>query len=128
MVFFLTECKIALVKGAILTVALWSVGFMIPSMILLGLDQPPFFIESYAAQVLLIIIIMMPTTPGSSGVTEGGAAALYSVLIGSSVLGVFVILFRLITYHMNLILGAIFQYRIFKSVASFSLDKIKKEK
>jgi len=128
MMYFLKEGKSALIKGAILTVLLWSVGFMIPSCILLGLGQPPFFIESYAAQVLLIIIIMMPTTPGSSGVTEGGAAALYSVLISSSLIGVFVLLFRLITYHMNLILGAIFQYRIFKSVASFSLDNIKKQK
>ena len=70
----------------------------------------------------------MPTTPGSAGVAEGGVAALYSVLIGSSLIGVFVLLFRLITYHMNLIAGAIFQYRIFKSVTSFSLDMIKKKK
>jgi hypothetical protein len=28
---------------------------------------------------------------------------------------------------MNLLVGAIFQYRIFKSVASFSMDIIKKE-
>jgi len=71
---------------------------------------------------------MMPTTPGSAGISEGSTAALYSVFIGSSILGVFVLLFRLITYHMGLIAGAIFQYRIFKSVASFSLDNIKKQK
>jgi uncharacterized protein (TIRG00374 family) len=68
---------------------------------------------------------MMPTTPGSAGITEGSTAALYSIFIGSSLIGVFVLLFRLLTYHMGLIAGAIFQYRIFKSVASFSLDTIK---
>jgi len=128
MVFFAKEGKKAFLLGGIITVLMWSTGFMIPSMILLGLGLPPFFIESYAAQVLLLVIIMMPTTPGSAGVTELGAGGLYMVLIGSSLIGVFVLLFRFITYHMNLIAGAIFQYRIFKSVASFSLDMIKKKK
>jgi uncharacterized protein (TIRG00374 family) len=103
---------------------------MIPSMVLLGLGLPPFFIESYAAQILLLVIIMMPTTPGSSGVAEVGIFGLYGVLIGTgegSLIGVFIILYRFITYHMNLIAGAFFQYRIFKSVASFSMDAIKKE-
>ena len=126
MVFFAKEEKKAFLFGGAITVLMWSTGFMIPSMILLGLGLPPFFIESYAAQVLLLVIIMMPTTPGSTGVTELGAGGLYSVLIDSSFIGVFVLLFRFITYHMNLIAGAIFQYRIFKSVASFSVDMIKK--
>ena len=127
MVFFLTKGRKAFIKAGILTVIFWSTGFMIPSMIILGLGfENPFFIESYAAQVLMVIIVMMPTTPGSSGVAELGAVGLYSILIGQSLIGVFVLLFRLITYHMNLIAGAIFQYRIFKSVASFSLEKIKK--
>ena len=148
MIFFIGDGKKAFVKAAILTIIFWSTGFMIPSLILMGLGLNPFVIESYAAQVLLIIIVMMPTTPGSSGVTEGGMAVLYSVLISQyltlnghpliahigfestliTLTGVFVLLFRFITYHMNLIAGAIFQYRLFKSIASFSLDSIKKEK
>ena len=121
--------KAALVKAGILTILFWSTGFMIPSMILLGLGLPPYFIESYAAQVLLLVIIMMPTTPGSAGVAEVGIFGLYGVLIGTgegSLIGVFIILYRFITYHMNLITGAFFMQRIFKSVASFSMDMIKK--
>ena len=104
-------------------------GFLIPSMILLGLGLPPYFIESYDAQILLLVIIMMPTTPGSAGITEVGIYGLYGVLIGTSsstLIGVFIVLYRFVTFHMNLIAGGIFQYRIFKSVASFSLDMIKK--
>jgi len=99
---------------------------MVLFLILIGLNLNPFIIPSYAAQVLLIVIIMMPTTPGSAGVTEGSVAGLYSVLIGPSLIGIFILIFRFITFHINLIIGAIFQYRIFKSVASFSLDTIKK--
>jgi len=127
MTCFVGERKKALFIAGILTVLFWSTGFMIPSMIFLGLGLPPFFIESYAAQILLLVIIMMPTTPGSTGVAELSIAGLYGVLIGSTLLGVFIVLYRFISYHMNLIAGAIFQYRIFRSVASFSMDMIKKD-
>jgi uncharacterized protein (TIRG00374 family) len=130
MVVFLTHGKRAFLGAGGLTVLMWSTGFLIPSMILLGLGLPPFWVESYAAQALLLIIVMLPTTPGSSGVTELGMAALYGVLLGAShqyLLGVFVLFFRFITYHMNMICGAIFQYRIFKSLTSFSLDTISKK-
>ena len=126
MIFLLSKGKKTFIKAAIFTAIFWITGWMVPPLILIGLGLDPFIIESCAAQVLLIIIVMMPTTPGGAGVTEGGTAVFYSVFISSSLVGIFVILFRFITYHMGLIAGAIFQYRIFKSVASFSLDVIKK--
>jgi uncharacterized protein (TIRG00374 family) len=73
---------------------------------------------------------MLPLTPGSAGIAEGSIFILYGILLNDpvsySLIGVFIILFRFITFHMNVIVGAIFQYRIFKSVASFSMDMIKK--
>ena len=129
MMKFAGDNKKALAKASIITILFWSTGFMIPSMILMGLGLPPYFIESYAAQVLLLVIIMMPTTPGSAGVAEAGIYGLYGVLIGTgegSLIGVFLILYRFITYYMNLFAGAFFQYRLFKSVASFSMDVLKK--
>jgi glycosyltransferase 2 family protein len=131
MLFFIGKGKKTFVVVSILTVAFWGVSFLIASMLLLGLGLPPFFIESYAAQMLLLVIVTMPTTPGSSGIAEISISGLYGVLLGSSygyLLGVFVLLFRFITYHMNLIAGAIFQYRIFKSLTSFSLNALIKEK
>ena len=128
---FVDEGRKALFKASIITILFWSTGFMIPSMILMGLGLPPFFVESYAAQILLLVIIMLPLTPGSAGVTELGIGGLYGVLVGTgsgSLIGVFIILYRFVTYYMNLIAGAIFQYRIFKSVASFSMDMINKKK
>lgn len=125
MIFFLSTGKKAFIKAGIFTAIFWITGWMVPPLILMGLGLQPFIVESFAAQVLLIIIVMMPTTPGGTGVTEGSAAVLYSVFISSSLVGIFIILFRFITYYMGLIAGAIFQYRIFKSVASFSLDAIK---
>lgn len=129
MMIFLKERKTVFLKAGIITLFMWAVSWLIPSMILLGLGLNPFFIESIAAQVFLIIIIMIPLTPGSTGLTELSVGGLYGVIISSAgpVLGVFVLLFRFITYHMNLIVGAIFMQRIFKSVASFSMDMIQKK-
>jgi len=128
MVFFVTKGKLSFLFAFGLTVLFWGVGWIIPFFILLGLGQPPQLFHVIAAQILLIIIVMMPTTPGSAGITEGGMAALYSVFVTTtSIIGIFIVLYRLITYYSGLILGAIFQYRIFKSVVSFSLEAIAKE-
>ncbi len=128
MMFFVRDGKLVFFIGGLLTVAYWFTGFMIPSFILWGLGIEHSIVLSFAAQMLLLIIVMLPTTPGSSGVTEGGMAGLYSIFIGSSLLGVFVLLFRFITYHMNLIAGGIFQYRIFKSITSFSWETVEKHR
>jgi len=130
MMLFLKQNKSAFVLSGFVTAVMWCCAWLIPSMILMGFGLPPFIVESFAAQVFLIIIIMMPTTPGSSGVTELGAGGLYSVILGSTdsvaYIGPFVLMFRFITYYMNLIVGAVFMQKIFKSVTSFSMDKIKK--
>jgi uncharacterized protein (TIRG00374 family) len=127
MMFFVTKGKKTFLLAGILTAMFWMTGWIIPILILLGLGITPFVIESCAAQILLVIIAMMPTTPGSTGISEGGTAALYGIFMPASLIGVFVLLYRFITYHMGLILGVIFQYRIFKSVASFSRDIVEKK-
>lgn len=128
-IFMFTRERKALALGSVVTILFWSTGFIIPSFVLMGLGFPPFFVESYFAQVLLLVIIMMPTTPGSAGVAEGSILLLYGVIIGSTtnpLLGVFILLYRFISFHMNFIAGAVFMQRIFKSVASFSMDRVKR--
>lgn len=128
MMYFVTKGKKTFLLAGILTALFWMTGWIIPILILMGLGITPFVVESCAAQILLVIIAMMPTTPGSTGVSEGGTAALYGVFMPASLIGVFVLLYRFITYHMGLILGAFFQYRIFKSLASFSMDVVSENK
>ncbi len=127
MMFFVTQGKKTFLLAGLITALFWMTGWIIPILILMGLGITPFVIESSAAQILLVIIAMMPTTPGSTGVSEGGTAALYGVFIPSSLIGVFVLLYRFITYHMGLIFGVIFQYRIFKSLASISMETVEEK-
>jgi len=130
MMIFLKEKKGVFALSGVLTIFMWLSSWLIASCILMGLGLEPFVVESIAVQIFLMIIVMIPITPGAAGVSEGGASGLYYFIIGEAnlyLLGVFVLIFRAITYYMNLIVGVIFQYRIFKSVASFSMDFIKKE-
>jgi uncharacterized protein (TIRG00374 family) len=128
MTYFMTKGKKTFLIAGVITILFWGTGWIIPILLLLSLGLEPPILASTSAQILLVIIAMMPTTPGSTGVSEGGAAALYGVFIGSSLLGVFVLLFRFVTFHLGLIVGAIFQYRIFKSITTFTFDKISTDK
>lgn len=104
----------------LVTALSWFIGFLVPSCILLGLGHSPVIVQSIAAQILLLIIVMIPTTPGSSGVAELGASALFSSFVNVSILGVFIVLWRFITYYFNIIVSGVFQYKVLKSVVKNS--------
>ncbi|WP_290598097.1 MULTISPECIES: UPF0104 family protein [unclassified Archaeoglobus] len=100
----------------ILTLILWSAGFMVPSFILLSLGYDPYFLYSYTAQLIIVIVSLVPLTPGSSGIAEVSMAYLYSNFVDTNILGVLVALWRIITYHANIFFGALFvNYSLIKS-------------
>ncbi|VVB71502.1 Lysylphosphatidylglycerol synthase TM region [uncultured archaeon] len=101
------------------TIFIWTCEFLVPPVLLVGLGQKPSIILSTAAQIIIAIISLAPLTPGSSGVAELSMSYLYSMFVPSSLLGVLVALWRLITYFTNLIVGAIF--------VGFSLDRTVKK-
>ena len=90
-----------------ITAAFWLVAFLIPSFLLLGLGADPIWLYSIAAQFILTIIVAVPITPGGSGIAEVGVTALYHNLVDPAILGVFMLIWRLCTYYLNLIAGGI---------------------
>lgn len=104
--------KTTLGLALLFTVAFWLLTFMIPSFLLLGFGANPIWIYSIAAQFILIIIMAVPITPGSSGVAEISATYLYHTLVGTPLLGIFALMWRLSTYYMDLIVGGITSVKI----------------
>ncbi|MCK8519239.1 lysylphosphatidylglycerol synthase transmembrane domain-containing protein [Methanoculleus sp. 7T] len=102
---FVNHGKSGLVWGFIFTALFWFSEFVIASMLLLGLGQSPYFIESFVVQLVIAIIMMIPLTPGGSGIAELAATSFYSLFVPSSIVGVFVLLWRLILYYLNIFLG-----------------------
>jgi uncharacterized protein (TIRG00374 family) len=102
---FVGRGKIGLLTGILFTILFWSSEFLIASLILMGLGQQPFLIESFIVQLVIAIIMMIPLTPGGSGIAELSATSLYGLFIPSSIIGVFVVLWRLILYYINILIG-----------------------
>ena len=83
----------------------WVSEIVTASLILIGLGQPPLFLESFVIQLILAILMMMPLTPGSSGIAEVGATSMYALFIPASVVGIFVVIWRIVLYYFNIALG-----------------------
>ncbi|TAJ43406.1 lysylphosphatidylglycerol synthase transmembrane domain-containing protein [Methanofollis fontis] len=102
---FVNHGKAGLVWGTLFTAIFWTIEFLIPSVILVGLGEKPYFVESFIAQIIIALLMMIPLTPGGSGVAEVSATSIYGMFVNSSILGVFVLLWRMIFYYFNIFLG-----------------------
>ncbi len=104
---FVKQGRSGVLWGLLFTALFWFCEFIIVSFILMGLGQPPIFIESLIVQLIIAIIMMIPLTPGGSGIAELTATSLYGIFVNSSILGILVVLWRIILYYFNILLGLI---------------------
>jgi uncharacterized protein (TIRG00374 family) len=111
---FTGTARRGLIAGGIVTGLFWISEFLVASVIMMGLGLGPFILESFFFQILIALIMMIPLTPGASGVTELSTSSLYALIIPSGMIGIFVILWRFVTFYLNIILGAVAGFAIFK--------------
>lgn len=102
---FVKSAKGGLLWGLLFTLLYWISEIIIASLILLGLGQPPIILESFVIQLILAILMMLPLTPGSSGIAEAGAYSMYAMFIPASIVGIFVVIWRIILFYFNIALG-----------------------
>ncbi|RQW80983.1 MAG: TIGR00374 family protein [Methanothrix sp.] len=91
-----------------LSALIWICEFLVPSALLVGMGQGPSFLLSITSQIILAIISILPLTPGGSGVAELGMSYLYSTFVPAALLGPLVAIWRIITYFINIVVGAAF--------------------
>jgi glycosyltransferase 2 family protein len=114
---YLKDERQALVKGFLFTTTFWLLQFSIASLILVGLGSQPWILASFSAQTVLMMIAAIPLTPGNSGIAEVSTATIYSVFVSTSVLGIFILGWRVVTYYLNLIVGGLVSIRILQNRA-----------
>jgi len=102
---FTGPARRGLVTGGFFSLLFWISEFFVASLILMGLGLSPYVLESFLFQLIIAVVMMLPLTPGSSGIAEISATSLYALIVPSSLLGIFVLLWRLILYYLNIILG-----------------------
>jgi hypothetical protein len=111
---FAKHGKAGFVWGSVCTILFWFSEFVVASVILMGLGLPPSVSESMLAQIIIALVSMIPLTPGASGVAELSAASLYALFVPTAVLGIFILLWRLIMFYLNIVFGLIATMFIFK--------------
>lgn len=89
----------------VLTIFEWVLHFAVASALLVALGLPPFFAESLLFQGILQMIATIPLIPGSAGIAEIGAATFYCRIVPTYLLGLYVVLWRLFLYYLNIPLG-----------------------
>lgn len=107
---FSGKSKTGTVVGLVFSLFYWLNEFIIAYVIIIGLGAEPtlkLFVLSLVMQIMITVVLMIPLTPGSAGVAEISAAAFYALIIPSSIVGLFVIIWRLIMYYFNLAAGFI---------------------
>lgn len=114
MVRFTGTARMGLLGGGMMTALFWITEFLVASVIMMGLGLGPAVIESFFFQILIAIVNMIPLTPGSSGVVELSTSSLYALLIPMATIGIFVLLWRFVTFYLNIALGAVAGLAIFK--------------
>jgi uncharacterized protein (TIRG00374 family) len=102
---FVRTAKAGLFWGMLFTLLYWVSECVTASLILVGLGQPPLLFESFVINLILAILMMMPLTPGSSGIAEVGATSMYALFIPASIVGIFVVIWRIVLYYFNIVLG-----------------------
>lgn len=102
---FVKSAKGGLLWGMMFTLLYWVSEIVTASLILVGLGQPPLVLESFVIQLILAILMMLPLTPGSSGIAEVGATSMYALFIPASIVGIFVVIWRIVLYYFNIALG-----------------------
>ena len=108
--------KINVVYAAFLSFSIKMIDYLLPTIILLGLgiDVSNILLICFAAQAIVYVITAIPITPGSSGITEISMAYIYSIFINPSIVGIFVLIFRSLTYYFTMIIGALSNLKLIR--------------
>lgn len=91
-----------------ITALIWLADLVIPSIILLSMNENPYWLYSLAVQFILMISMMLPITPGGSAIAEFGSFILYSKILPKSTVALLTLLWRIVLFYTNLIVGFIF--------------------
>ncbi len=96
------------------TVIMWVADFSIPSLILMAFGYPPFWLLSITFQMIILLITIVPVSPGGSGLAEFSAYFLYSQKLPENLTGAMIILWRILTFYMNLFVGLAYTFHYIK--------------
>jgi len=100
--------KAYLLGSVLSSVALYVSFLLIAPALAKSFGKEESFFELFFSQISLLYAIFMSPTPGGSGVGELGGLAVFATFLEPFELGIFVILWRLISQYFSALLGGVF--------------------
>lgn len=119
-VFRFSSMRLHAAAAAVLSVAYWMPLTFIPYLVLRGMGVSLSYWTAFVTSMSVYLVMAYVPTPGSSGGAEIGSAALFARLIPSRLLGVFVLMWRAVTFYLTMAVGGFFLVR---EAVSWSLRK-----
>jgi len=107
LIYFWKHNKVLFLKACLYSVLLYLTFLSFAPALLKAFGTEVSLIKVYLIQLPLLYAIFGSPSPGGSGVGELGAAALFQGLLPPETLGVFVILWRLISQYLSAAAGGI---------------------
>ena len=89
------------------TAIYWFLYFLIAPLLLLAMGIQLDYALIMIIQVLIFFVLPFLPTPGGSGAAELGFASLFSFFVPENLLGIYVGGWRLFTFYINIIIGAL---------------------
>ena len=120
-IFKFSNMRIHAGIAGLLSVGYWMALTLVPFFVLSGIGVKVPYAAVFATSMSLYLVMAYVPTPGASGGAEIGSAALFATMIPSRVLGVFVLLWRLVTFYLTMAVGGLF---IAFEAASWSFRKL----
>ncbi|QUL98765.1 MAG: flippase-like domain-containing protein [Candidatus Fermentithermobacillus carboniphilus] len=111
--------------ASVLSLAYWLLVVSVPVFLLRGLGSDLPYLQVFSVTMTVYLVMAYVPTPGASGGAEAGSALFFSSLLPARVLGVFVFLWRVVTYYVTLAVGGSV---VALETISWSLGKIRSEK
>lgn len=94
--------------AGLLSVGYWLSLTLVPFLVLSGVGVAVSYPAAFATSMSLYLVMAYVPTPGASGGAEIGSAALFATMIPSRLIGVFVLLWRLVTFYLTMAVGGLF--------------------
>lgn len=91
--------------AALLSIAYWILIISVPVFILRGLGDNVATLEVFCVSMTVYLIMAYVPTPGASGGAEIGSALFFAPILPAKILGVFVVVWRFVTYYTTLAIG-----------------------
>ena len=103
-----------IVMAFLYTFLYWLIYFSIAPLLLLAMEIQLAFTLVLAIQILIFFLLPYLPTPGGSGAAELGFVSLFSFFMPSHLLGIYVGGWRLFTFYLNIIIGALLSLSLLK--------------